>query len=167
MQYEEYEKLIEELQKQLLDAGIRGISDEALYLRRDPESGERYLPHPRVQLVEMLEALDRHLAVWDLDTYNLALDIINNSIIESEVLGAEIFLSDRQPNEMNSQFTRAEPEPQTIYFADLQPLKEVRTRLNELIGELDNPNQAPGQDPTQDPENGAPNGPTFDPPFGV
>ena len=152
MEYEEYEKLIEELQAQLREAGIRGLSDDALYLTRDPESGVRYLPHPRTHFVEMLRALDRYLAVCDRDTYDLALRIINRSIIGSEVSGAEITLSDRRPEEADAEITRSDREPRRIDFASLQSLRKVRRKVNDLIGALEDPKPGPDPDPEPDPE---------------
>ena len=120
MTREDYVDLIE-LLTGILEMEIPDLSDPSLYTERDSESGELLQRSPRDHFLELLYALERHLAVNDRTTYERALRIINESSEGPSVLGAAIIpLDDSAPQG----------------FEMLPDLRSVRRQLAELIQEI-------------------------------
>ena len=143
--------------RQLREADIRGLSDPTLYLVRESEFVERALPHPKIRLIRMLEALERYLAISDLATYEQALATINASINEPTLTGAEIILSDDELPLPEVEISLTDERRPTIRLENLPQLSKVRKKLKILIGQLDDPipNPEPDQGPDQSPKKGS------------
>ena len=118
----EYVELVDLLDIVFGIVGIPDLSDPSLYADRDPETGELSQLHPRNQLVGMLQALERHLAVSDRETYRRALEHINESLEGPNILSASVipFNQDSEP----------------LSFGVLPELRPVRAHLAELIQEF-------------------------------
>lgn len=80
MNDEELEALISLLGEQFRSIGREDLADENNYLWQDAETGETHIREPRRQLVEMLKAFERSLAVQDRRTYVEAFQLINDAL---------------------------------------------------------------------------------------
>ena len=118
MNQADYIELIDLLETGLRDAEGLDVDDPSLYAEREPESGELRRRHPRDHVVELLRALDRHLAVTDRGTYDRAIETINESIEGPRVVGASIILLD---------------DSRQVRLDALPDLSVARSRLEELI----------------------------------
>ena len=80
MEGEDFRVLIRVLAQQLQEIGAGDIADDRHYTENSPEMGARRVVPPRDQLVLMLQAFERFLAVRDRATYTDALGRINQNV---------------------------------------------------------------------------------------
>lgn len=125
MELEEFEQLIEQTSGLLREAGVGTLADRGRYTVRDPPetAGPRALPPDR-QLIEMLVAFERHLAILDRGTFQSALEIVNGAIVDGELEDA-VFIP-----------TAREGEGATFSLRNAPDLHGLRVRVKELIKRL-------------------------------
>ena len=122
MDRKDFDELVKFLEAGLYDVGLPHLTDPPVFIDRDPETdGPRRL-HPREHLVELLSALERHLALTDRETYDRALEMINEEVEESSVRSAFVVGPDA--------------EADAVPLDDLPDLRAIRDRLKELIREI-------------------------------
>jgi hypothetical protein len=124
MEDDEYRDLIKMVAEQLILVGASDIADERHYVVDDVDTDERRLVEPRRQLIGMLQAFERFLAIQDKATYDAAFQLFNEQIPEGGPRAA-IFLPTEGSVEMNPR-----------NFATAPDLSEVRWSLRGLIDQL-------------------------------
>jgi hypothetical protein len=122
MDEQDYRTLIALTQEELRRVGAPDLADPERYVYRDPETGELRRLDPKKQLMEMLRAFDRHLAIRDRGTYERALGRLNDVIAEGGVKGAFVVPTEEE----------GEGPPQSL--GELPDLGETRSSLDRLIG---------------------------------
>ena len=124
MELEEFDELIEQTSRLLREAGVGTLADRERYTVRDPETvGPRAL-RPDRQLIEMLAAFERHLAILDRGTFQRAVTIANDAIVDGALEDA-VFVP-----------TAEEGEGTQFSFRDAPDLHELRLRVKDLIKRL-------------------------------
>jgi hypothetical protein len=69
MDEDDFRALVEIVEEELREVGLGNLADPAHYLTIDPETGDARLIDPQKRVIEMLEALDRAMAIRDRETY--------------------------------------------------------------------------------------------------
>lgn len=121
MDEDDFRAILEVLQENLRDIGASEIADPRGYLVRDTDDGELRSPPPDELAIEMLEALDRFLAVRDRSTYDTALLTLSHRV-------------DRRIEEVI--VVDPEDELASASLSDLPDLSDLRGDLSKLIGQL-------------------------------
>ncbi len=124
MEEQAYLRLIELLGAELRSSGSADLANPDLYVRDDEESGERRLLPPRKRLIEMLRAFERRVAVSDGANFYLALDRINERLVEGKVENAVIIPAGEQ----------GEGEP--LSMSEMPNFGDLAGDLDRLIGGL-------------------------------
>lgn len=122
MDHKDFDELVKLLEAGLHDVGLPHLTDTPVFIDRDPEAGGPRRLQPRDHLVALLSALERHLALTDRETYDRALEMINEEVEESSVRSACVVAPDG--------------ESDAVPLDDLPELRSVRHRLKELIREI-------------------------------
>lgn len=124
MDDDDYRALIERVRRLLRQVGEPDLADLDNYVRRDPETGEIWRSEPKKQLIEMLEAFDRHLITRDRGTYTQAINALNGSLYRGEVREAVIAPTAGAEDEL------------PVSLANVPDLSQVRSDLRWLIMQL-------------------------------
>jgi hypothetical protein len=122
MNEEEFLALENLLREQFESIGASDLADPTAYLMRERAEEPTRMRDPRDRLLQMLEALDRRLAIEDGDTFGEAMAILRESTdgaMPEQVLVEPV----------------SEVEPM-VDLSVTPNLRELRTRLRRLIGNL-------------------------------
>ena len=131
MDTDDYYELIALVEAELREVGAGALSDPNLYTLSDPETGERRLYPPREQLIEMLRAFDRHLAICDRATFDLAFERINEVVKVGRIEDA-VFIPTSEEGEGEPRSLRTAPELGAVREA-------VKRLIEQLLEERDPP----------------------------
>ena len=122
MNADDFRSLLELVKQQLRDIGEPEIADEDRLAAREREIAEPLRQEDL--LIEMLSSFGRVLSVQDRRTFEASLKIINESIADSEISGAEILAP-----------IAADPT-ETTNLGSAPDLGALRAELRQLIAEL-------------------------------
>jgi len=128
---EDYRALISILSEELRTVGAADIADERHYVTEDAETGELRLLIPQLRLIEMLEALDRFLAIQDGATYRAAISSISQSVDGAAPERATVLLT-------------TDGLPREVDLSKAPELDFIRRDLRSLIGSLLDSDRRPG-----------------------
>ena len=120
----EFDALLTRTTQLLREVGLVTLGDRESYVVRDPESITPRALLPDQQLIEMLHAFERHLAILDQQTYQAALSTINETI-DAGTLEDVVYVP-----------TSLEGEEETYSFSKAPDMNELRTMVKDLIKSL-------------------------------
>jgi hypothetical protein len=121
----EYRDLIKLVTDQLTAVGAADIAEERHYVVNDPDTDERRMVEPRFQLIAMLQAFERFLAIQDRGTYDAASQLFNE------------WVPDRGPRAVIFVPTEGTADVNPVNLASAPDLAEVRENLRDLIDQLE------------------------------
>lgn len=124
MDTEEFDALLAQTEQLLREADLGMLGDRENYVVRDPDAIAPRALSPDRQLIEMLLAFERHLAILDQQTYLDALSTINNTIHDGELKDVVYVPTARGEEEESYSFFMA-PE-----------MSELRNMVKDLIHSL-------------------------------
>ncbi len=124
MEDDDYHELIKLVADRLTAVGAGDIADERHYIINDPDTDERRILGPRYQLIAMLQAFERFLAIQDRGTYDAAFRLFNE------------WAPDRGPRTVTFVPTEGAADINPVDLASAPDLSEVRDNLRELIYRL-------------------------------
>lgn len=124
MEANDYRELIALVRGRLREVGLGTLADTSRYAIYDPDAEESRLPPLRGLLIEMLAALERHVATRDPGLADFALDRINEVLVDGYV-----------------EDVRFEPVPDDSLadprsLRELPEIDELRDELSSLIREI-------------------------------
>ena len=124
MDSNEYAELILVVTGRLREIGLEELADPELYTRQVAATGERHRLDSKKMLIEMLAAFGRHVATFDRQTLETALERINE-ISRGENLDDVEFVP-----------TSEEGDSEPISLKNSPMLAELREDLDRLILDL-------------------------------
>jgi hypothetical protein len=131
MDERDYRALIELVEERLRSVGAADLADPQHYVFF--EDGEARLLDPFNRLIQMLEALDRKMAVEDKATYDAAIRSLNRSTAGEGPRAALVELARDQ-----------EIDAVKVDLSGAPDLRETRMMLRRLIGQLRESRPLPG-----------------------
>lgn len=124
METEDFDALLERTALLLREANLGTLGDRESYVVRDPEViAPSALPSDR-QLIEMLSAFERHLAILDQRTFLNALNTINTTLDKGKLRDVVYVPTAREGEEASYSFSKA-PD-----------MYELRMTVGDLIQRL-------------------------------
>lgn len=131
MNERDYRALIELVEGQLRSIGASDLADPQHYVVF--EDGEARLLDPFNRLIQMLEALDRKMAIEDRATFDAAMESLNRSTAGEGPRAALVELARDQ-----------EVDAVKVDLSGAPDLRETRMMLRRLIGQLRESRPLPG-----------------------